>query len=199
MISASTAKVQYNLTSGAAALAIPFYFIENSHVRVIRTRDGEDSVISAGFTISGAGNEDGGTLTLDGTTTLSQDRITIKRSIPLTQLTSYVPNDRFPASTHERALDRLTMIAQQLSELAGRSLIFGEGEVIAIGNILPGVAGRERAVLGFDVEGELDLTISMDDVRRLIVANPVDALTDVTDYGSTGDPTTEVVDYGSTA
>jgi hypothetical protein len=41
-----------------------------------------------------------------------------------------VSNDRFPANTHERALDKLTMVAQMLAEEMSRSLRFEEGEVL---------------------------------------------------------------------
>jgi hypothetical protein len=199
MLSATTAKVQYTLTSAAPALAIPFYFLENSHIVVIRTRATTEETLASGYSISGVGNPSGGTVTLDGTATDGGDRITIKRVVPLNQLTSYAPNDRFPASSHERALDRLTMIAQQISELAGRALVYGSGEVIGSGNMLPDVPTRERKILGFKTDGTLDLTVSLEDIRTLIVANPVAALTDVTDYGSVGDPVTDVADYGSIA
>jgi hypothetical protein len=77
--------------------------------------------------------------------------------------------------------------------------VYGSGEVIGIGNMLPDVPTRERKVLGFKTDGTLDLTVSLEDLRTLIVANPVAALTDVTDYGSVGDPVTDVADYGSIA
>lgn len=198
-VPASTTKVQYTLTSATQVLAIPFYFVSDSHVRVIRTRLNVDTVLSAGFTLAGAGVVSGGTLTLLGTQTIVGDRITIKRNVPLTQLTSYVANDRFPASTHERALDMLTMLAQQTKEITERSLMYGEGERMNAGNVLPAVPARERKVLGFDTDGELDLSVSLEDVRTLVIANPVAALTDVTDYGSVGDPVTDVADYGSIA
>ena len=198
-VPASNYKIQYVLTSAAQALAIPFYFISASHVRVIRTRYDVDSVLSSGFVIAGAGTEAGGTLTLDGTQTIAGDRITIKRNVPLTQLIEYSPNDRFPASTHERGLDEATMRAQQAYELAERGLTYGEGEVIGAGNRLPTIPERERRVVGFKTDGTLDLSVSLEDIRTIIIANPVDGLTDVTDYGSIGDPVEVVADYGSIA
>lgn len=198
-VPASSYKVQYVLTSATQALAIPFYFIEAAHVRVIRTRLNVDLVLSSGFTVTGAGVQAGGTLTLDGSMTRVGDRITIRRNVPLIQSISYSPNDRFPASTHERGLDEATMKAQQAHELADRSLYYGEGEVVGEANRLPAIPGRERRLLGFDTAGRVDMSISAEDVNTLIVANPVNALTDVTDYGSVGDPVTDVADYGSIA
>lgn len=43
-------------------------------------------------------------------------KLIIKRVLPLTQGVDYVEGDRFSAETHERALDKLTMIHQQIKE-----------------------------------------------------------------------------------
>lgn len=50
--------------------------------------------------------------------------IALFREVTLTQETDYVANDAFPAETHENALDKLTMIAQQLRDDADKSLRF---------------------------------------------------------------------------
>lgn len=198
-IASADYKRQYALTSGTQVLPIPFYFIQNSHVRVVRTRGNVDTILATGFVLAGAGAAAGGTCTLTGLQTIAGDRITIKRNVPLTQLIAYSPNDRFPASTHERGLDEATMRAQQAYELAERGLNYSEGEIIGAGNRLPAVPTRERRLLGFKTDGTIDMQISIDDVNTLIVANPVNALSAVTDYGSIGDPVTDVADYGSIA
>jgi hypothetical protein len=196
MISATTSKQQFTLTSGTQTIAVPFYFLENSHVKVVRTRNGVDTTLTAGFTISGAGDADGGQIVFSGAGTIAGDRITVMRVVPILQLTSYAPNDRFPASSHERALDKLTMLVQMVEEKVGRALLYKEGEVIGNGHALPAVAVRALKLLGFDANGLLDLTVSIEDVRRLIVANPVGGLPDVFDYGTLGE-TTGVFDYGT--
>ncbi len=198
-VASPTNKVQYVLASLAPTLAVPFYFIEDAHVKVIRTRAGFDDEYltkDTHFTVSGAGNMVGGSITLLGVNVAVADVITVKRVVPFTQLFSYVPNDRFPAATQERALDFLTMLTQQVREITERSLVFAEGEVVGSGNILPEAADRALKVLGFDANGLLDLTVSLDDIRRLILVNPVDALTSVTDYGTLGEAT-DFADYGT--
>lgn len=197
MVTSSTGKVQYTLSSGNQAVSIPFYFIENSHVRVVRTRVGVDETLVSEFAITGAGNEAGGTLTFTGLNTQAGDRITVKRFIPETQLVRYLPNDRFPASTHERALDRITMVLQQLTELANRALVYGEGDIVSSTNVLLRLARRSGRIVGFDNDGNLDLSVLLDDIRTIIIANPVDELSDVTDYGSILDAVTSNADYGS--
>jgi hypothetical protein len=49
--------------------------------------------------------------------------VTIIRTVPMTQVVDYVENDKFPAGTHEEALDKLTMLIQQLNEMYARAVI----------------------------------------------------------------------------
>ena len=57
-----------------------------------------------------------------GTGLDSGTKVAIVRSLPINQSVDYVENDPFSAETHEDALDRLTIIAQQIDEEVGRSL-----------------------------------------------------------------------------
>lgn len=60
-------------------------------------------------------------------------RIMVRRELPITQLTDYVTSDSFPAETHEKALDKLTML---LSDLAGLVAIgdFEAGAFMGLGS-----------------------------------------------------------------
>jgi len=49
-------------------------------------------------------------------TPASGETLHLERIVPLTQETDYTDNDPFPATPHETALDKLTMIAQQISD-----------------------------------------------------------------------------------
>ena len=57
-----------------------------------------------------------------GTGLDSGTKVAIVRSLPINQTVDYVENDPFSAETQEDALDRLTIIAQQIDEEVGRSL-----------------------------------------------------------------------------
>jgi len=76
------------------------------------------------YTVTGAGSETGGNVVFVAAPgdTLA---VAIIRNLDITQETDYVELDKFPAETHEDALDKLTMIAQQFNESLGRSLKFG--------------------------------------------------------------------------
>lgn len=192
-------KVQYVLTSATQTLAVPFYFIDGSHLRVIRNREGvADIALAVGthYSISGAGAAAGGSITLTGVDVAIGDNITVKRYAPLTQATRYMENDKFRASSHELALDKLTMLVQQAHEKADRGLAYDEGEVVGAGNVLPGAASRAQKVVGFTAAGALDLTVSLEDIRRIILINPVAAMTSATDYGDLG-AIEETADFGT--
>ena len=155
-IATSTAKIQYTLSATVQALPVPFYFLENAHIKAIRSRSGAADyvmVLGTDYSLAGAADEDGGTLTTIAANMVVGDIITIKRDIAITQTVNYVYNDRFPAETHERALDKLTMIVQQLKEVADRSVQFPESEVAGTGNVMPAASGRAAKILGYDASG----------------------------------------------
>ena len=72
------------------------------------------------WTIDGLGNALGGNVTLN-VPLAEEQTVTLLRVVDETQLVDYQPFDAFPAETHEQALDKLTMIVQQLQESIGRS------------------------------------------------------------------------------
>lgn len=63
------------------------------------------------------------------------------------QLTDYLDNDQFPAETHERALDRLTHIAQEIDSSVSRAVLVPEPES---GATLAASSVRAGKMLGFD-------------------------------------------------
>lgn len=123
-VSSDTKRVQYNGNGSTVEFTVSFYFLDQSHLSVILTdSSGNDTTqtITTHYTVTGAGDESGGTVTMV-TAPASGEKLTIIRNVPLTQATDYVENDPFPADTHEEALDKLTMISQQLDEVATRAL-----------------------------------------------------------------------------
>lgn len=102
---------------------VSFRFLENSHIQVIKTSSaGVDTTLAltADYTVAGAGGTSG-TVTLL-TALAVGEKLTIVRNVPFTQDADYVQNDAFPAESHERALDKLTMQTQQLLEAVDRAL-----------------------------------------------------------------------------
>jgi hypothetical protein len=120
-----TSRIQYNgNNSTTSSYAIPFVFFENAHIKCVVTNSaGVDTTLALGstFNVTGAANPNGGSLTTTAAVPTSS-KVTIFREVPATQTTSYQEGGDFPAASHERALDKLTMIAQQTKRLADRAL-----------------------------------------------------------------------------
>jgi hypothetical protein len=155
-VSTQQRRVQYALDGISTAFAVPFPFPAASDLLVTRTSAlGVDTllVLNAGYTVTGAGNPAGGTVTLTDPGALGE-RLTVKRTIARTQETDYVPNDPFPAVAHEAALDKLTMIAQEDGDELARALVVPDTDPRRGQMILPAMPGRAGKVLGFDAAGK---------------------------------------------
>ncbi len=123
-LSSETSLVQYaGNGSSVSGYAIPFKFLDNSHVKaVLRNADGVETELAetTHYTLTGAEEDGGGTLTTV-TAYASTYTLTIYRELPFTQPTDYEAQGAFPAESHETALDRVTMLCQQLKRLADQA------------------------------------------------------------------------------
>lgn len=153
-VSSTTTKAQYSGNGTTTVFAVPFYFLLNSDLLVIlRSSAGVETtqVLTTNYTVTGAGNEAGGSITMlvappTGTT------LTILRNAPATQETDLIPNDRLPAESLEDALDKLTMLVQQIDEESARSLKFAATDS-STATTLPTSPNRANKFLSFDNSG----------------------------------------------
>lgn len=116
-VTSATARASYAGNGVTTAFTVPFRFLENSHVRVtLIDEDGveADKTLTTHYTVAGAGDATGTVTML--TAPLTGETLLVRRNVPLTQETNYVNGDRFPADSHENALDKLTMVSQQLED-----------------------------------------------------------------------------------
>lgn len=99
--------------ASSATFPIPFPFLSRDHLVVWK----EDALgVQTAMTIAsatGEGESTGGSVTLTEAVGTGYT-LHIRRQTPKTQETDYVPHDPFPADSHERALDKLTMIVQEM-------------------------------------------------------------------------------------
>ncbi len=96
-------------SEGETEFDYSFKILDEDHIEV-RVND---VVQSGGYTVDGVGESTGGTVTFSSGQTAG-DLISLILSPPFTQLTSYLPNSKFPETTHERALDKLTQLCLTL-------------------------------------------------------------------------------------
>lgn len=141
-VSSTTSRVTYATDGSSTAFPVSFYFLANADLVVLLVdADGnsETLVLTTDYTVSGAGNESGGTVTLLSAPA-SGETLVIYRDPTLTQLTDYAPNDPFPAETHERALDKLTMICQRLSDRLARTFGLADSDTSGASVTVPSPA-----------------------------------------------------------
>ena len=166
-ISSVTSKVVYVGTGSTAAaarvFAYPFKILAATDLTVSEYNNTTSAAIvktlSTHYDVSGVGSSGGGNVTITGSYTNLPTgcQLVIQRIMDLTQETDYVENDAFSAETHETALDRLTMITQQLQEQLDRAVLADitqtspDLDVIANAN-----AAKSSAVVAMGVANSLD-------------------------------------------
>ena len=117
----------------------------------------DDDEYLGGYTVTGIGNESGGTVVLDTPIEVADvDKIlVIQRVMDLVQDTDYTAYDSFPAEAHERALDRGVMLSQQIDEEVSSSLRIPISEDSALFNmVFPDKENRSSKYMYFGPDGE---------------------------------------------
>jgi hypothetical protein len=161
-VQSATSRADYDGNGVTVDFAVPFRFLDKTHLQVIRSviATGVETVLTLdsggtdGYTVTGAGSASGGEVTVvtppvgAGDT---QERITILRDVPATQLLDFIANDAFPAESHERVLDQLTMLHQQQGEVLDRAMVLPAASV-GVSATLP--APDPGKVLAWSITGD---------------------------------------------
>ncbi len=138
----------YTGDGSTTVFAFPVFFLEEADVKVaLRVNDVESTpVFNTDYTVSGAGNPSGGSVTFT-TAPVSGATVILFNDPALTQTVDYQDNDEFPAETHERALDKLTLLVQRLSARLARTLQYDETAptVLTASQVLTRVDDAETA------------------------------------------------------
>lgn len=136
----------------AGPFPVTFRFLDNSHLQIVQATGLVQNTLTLNvdYTVTGAGASAGGTVTLTTVLPFGQT-LTINRNVPITQLTDYVQSDSFPAQSHEDALDKLTMIDQQLAASINGAIRVPE--TVSTLPALPPAAARAGLSLVFDAFG----------------------------------------------
>jgi hypothetical protein len=154
-VSSDLNRISYTGNGTTTVFPVNYYFLEDSHLQVVLiTAAGVETIqtLTTNYTVTGAGNEAGGSVTMlvappVGTT------LVIQREVPATQETDYLANDPFPAESHERALDKLTMLVQQNERNIGRSIKIPNTETN--NTVLPIELLRANKFVYFDSNGDV--------------------------------------------
>lgn len=147
-VSTATARVSYVGNGVTVSFSVPFPFIDNDYLTVIRVNTTTlvetplvlDSLGANGFSVTGAGEASGSLVTVTAPT--SAEQLTIIRSVPETQEADFVANDPLPAESLEDALDKLTMLVSQNTASIGRAFRLSDGAPSTISTTMPVAASN---------------------------------------------------------
>ena len=197
-LSIQTSRVSYNGDGAQTVFDVTFPFVENAHIEaVLREAGGEETawVENTDYTLTG-GNGTTGVLTateppIAGATLL------IRRIVPLTQEVDYPENGRFPAASHELALDLARMVDQQQQEVLDRSIKVPTTDPSSSISELPNCDDRRGMILGFDGSTGAPITVANDgasttatatgSTQTRLLADRFADQTNVLDHGASGD------------
>lgn len=164
-----TKKNQYNCDGEQVVFPYTFFILKKAHIQVVLCdSEGTETVLelTTHYEVSGAGDPEGGNVTTIATYA-SGNTLTLVRDVTSTQETDYIEHDMFPASSHERALDKLTMIVQELEEKVERTIKAPVADEEP-GVKLPGAVARALKLLGFDADGDVSLDIVSADSLKAV-------------------------------
>ena len=142
-----TPRNQYTATSGQTAFTYAFPIFTDADLKVyvgttLKT-------LTTDYTVSGAGTDNGGTVTL-GTGATTDDIVTIYRDIPIARTSDYQINGDLLATTLNDDLDKLTMMSQQNEDQVNNNTLKVD-QFDEYGDLtLPAKATRSGTVLGFN-------------------------------------------------
>ena len=157
-VSTTIIKNSHNGNGSTTTFAYQFKILQDSDLQVIiRSSNGTETTksLSTHYTVTGAGGNSGTVVFTSGNIPANGETVVIRRNVPQTQVIDYIANDPFPAETHEEGLDRGTLVAQQISEEADRSIKLSRTNTMASTEFTVGATDRANKILSFDSAGEL--------------------------------------------
>jgi len=158
MITTAYAPLQYAGNDSTKAFSVTWpYFADTDLVVTIRDdTTGVDTLqtISTHYTATTPSPAPGtGTVTFV-TAPASGETVVIERAVPLTQQIDYVEDDSFPASSHEEALDRALMHAQERKSDVDHTPKFPASDPAASIGDFPSSIARASGYAGYDTDGK---------------------------------------------
>lgn len=174
-IRTTTSRALYAGNGVTTIFSFPYLFLANGDLEVRRIAvNGASTVLTltTHYTVTGARNDAGGSVTMI-VAPASGEQLLIRRIVDLTQETAYPSGDSFPAKSHERALDKLTMMVQQHDEELARTIqIPPESNVdastinVKAVEVVAGIAAGVSAVAAIDAK----VVIAANNIAAILAA-----------------------------
>jgi hypothetical protein len=147
-VQTTTSRISYTGNGSSTAFAYNFKILDQTHLKVYVA--GVLKTLTTDYTVAGVGGAAGGTVNFVIAPALAAS-IVIARNVPVNQLITTVNNDTIFATVFDQAIDKLTMIAQQLSTSASRGLVLADNDPTSGALTLP--TDRANKYLRFDANG----------------------------------------------
>ena len=172
-LSGTTTEVSYAGDGAVTVFTVTFPFLGTGSTselevveRIIATGAETTQTYSTDYTVTG-GSGSTGTVTA-ATAPASAVEWHIRRITTRTQGTDYVENDEFPANSHEDALDRLTMIAQETIRDLGDSFQYPDSYTGGASTIMPEPVANSYLLWNADADA---LTTSTTSAAQFLGSN----------------------------
>lgn len=151
-VASNTPYDQYLASNGQTVFNYTFEIVEDTDLLVYQTPNGDPPndvtqvlVFNVDYTVTGAGNENGGTVVLNSGTALN-DVITIKQNIPVQRDTSFTPGGVLRAQDLNTEFDNQTLI-QQVTRFneESRTIRYWDSEILIpfTDTIIPKLAAQQ--------------------------------------------------------
>jgi hypothetical protein len=150
-ISSTTSRWVYNGDGGTTVFTYDNKIYADTDLKVYV--DGVLQTIATHYTVSGVGEETGGSVTFVSAPASGTSNVLIVRDVPDTQGTDFPTAGPFPSQSVEDALDKLTILEQQLGAEQARKLGLAASDPDASIGALPDASSRASKALHFDSAG----------------------------------------------
>lgn len=144
-------RASYTATGGQTAFSYNFEILAQTDLKVYK--NGTLLALSTNYTVSGVGNENGGTVTLT-TGATAGDTIVIFRDQAISRTTDYQVGAKLNPDTLDLDLDRVVLGLQQTERDVNRALRLSDSDPAALINALPAASSRAGKFLSFDSSGQ---------------------------------------------
>ncbi len=148
-ISSTNSRWEYTGNGATTAFAYDNLIFDDSDLKVYVA--GTLKTLTTDYTVSGAGGTSGGNVTF-GSAPASGASVVIVRDVPATQPQDYEYRGSVSAEGLERALDRATVLIQQLKTLIARSLVLPDATTFSGDLELPSPSAS--TLLGWNAAGD---------------------------------------------
>ena len=148
-ISSTTNRVNYTGNGVTTAFAFPYKFLANADLKVYQ--EGTLKTITTHYTVTGAGDDAGGTVTFL-VAPANLDDVVIIRDPAILQGLDLVENDNLPAESLENSFDLITMVAQRLDDRVSRAFVLNDADVSGPDLTIPSPVADE--LIGWNSAGD---------------------------------------------